>query len=261
MSAADTIAGRIDRLDLSLFDGIDSQSSDEDKTGWLAVQRCLRQSQDGYVYLEIGSHLGGSIQQHLVDPKCRTIYSIDKRPLEGPDDRGTWFRYDGNSTQRMLDNLRSIDAAQLRKVVCIDADASEVDPGRIETRPAFCFIDAEHTHTAALSDFGFCLSVCSEDAVIGFHDDWLLYPAISEILDGLERDGVPFRAFKLPGATFLIALRSAPVLEDEGFLALVGDGRRSIPFLRMKAFARRLVPQRLRPYARKVGNGILRSGS
>ena len=258
MAGNKTIDERVDSLDLSLFEKVDTESSDGDKTGWLATQRCLRKAGDGYVYLEIGSHLGGSVQQHLIDPKCRVIYSIDKRPLEQPDDRGMSFRYDGNSTERMLDNLRAVDATQLPKVVCIDSDASDVDPSRIEKRPEFCFIDAEHTHRAVLSDFAFCMRICSDNAVIGFHDDWLMYPAFADILDGLEREGIPFRAFKLPGATFMIALRAAPVLDDEGFMALAGDGRRFIRNKRLKAFARKLVPPQLLPLARKVGNRILR---
>ncbi len=92
MNVADgDIAVRIESLDVSLFDAVPSQSTIGDRQAWLAVQRSLRQ-QSEYVYLEIGSHLGGSIQQHLVDPRCRKIVSIDRRPLSQPDDRGQALR-------------------------------------------------------------------------------------------------------------------------------------------------------------------------
>lgn len=74
------VDSRIDRLDLSLFDAVETQSCDGDQLAWLAIQRSLR-SVGGYTYLEIGSHLGGSLQQHVVDPKCNWIVSIDRRPV------------------------------------------------------------------------------------------------------------------------------------------------------------------------------------
>src|SRR4051794_16482548 len=94
--------GRLERLDLSLFEAIPSESYPGDRRSWLALQHAVRRAPAGYTYLEIGSHLGGSLQQHLVDPRCRRIFSIDKRPLVQPDDRGVVWHYDGNSTARML---------------------------------------------------------------------------------------------------------------------------------------------------------------
>lgn len=124
------IAARIESLDVSLFEAVSSQSDAGDRRAWLAVQRSVRRKLE-YVYLEIGSHLGGSIQQHLVDPRCREIISIDKRPLSQPDDRGQFFAYEGNSTARMLDNLRGVSAAQVEKIRCFDADARDIDPSTI----------------------------------------------------------------------------------------------------------------------------------
>lgn len=67
-------------LDLELFAVIPSQSTDDDKRSLLAVQRRTRELAGNYSYLEIGSYLGGSIQPHLLDSKCKSIWSIDKRP-------------------------------------------------------------------------------------------------------------------------------------------------------------------------------------
>ena len=78
----------IKTLDLGLFEKISSQSSDDDKQSLLACQLATRELAGAYHYLEIGSYLGGSIQPHLLDRHCAKIYSIDKRPLNQPDERG-----------------------------------------------------------------------------------------------------------------------------------------------------------------------------
>src|SRR5687768_4646160 len=113
----DAFDARLAAADLTLFAAIPSQSSAADRRSWLAVQRAVRRSPGGYAYLEIGSHLGGSLQPHLLDPLCRRIYSIDKRPAVQADDRGGTYHYAGNSTDRMLANLRRVDPAGLDKLV------------------------------------------------------------------------------------------------------------------------------------------------
>lgn len=71
---------RINKLDLSLYNSILSSTSTGCKRSLLAVQRVTAKKHKKYAYLEIGSHLGGTIQPHLVDDRCRRIYSIDPRP-------------------------------------------------------------------------------------------------------------------------------------------------------------------------------------
>lgn len=252
---AGNIADRIESLDLSLFDSIETQSSDGDRLAWLAVQRAMRQP-SGYVYLEIGSHLGGSLQQHLADPLCRGIVSIDKRPLSQPDDRGKVYHYEGNSTARMLDNLRRIAPEQLGKVTCFDADASEIDPQKIELPPTFCFIDGEHTEPAVLSDFEFCLKVCADDAAICFHDDKIIHPALGSILSSLRTRGIPFTARKLTGVTFGIFLRKCPVAHDPYVLSHSTD---AALWLRLQRL-RQCVPGWLRPLARRLVRVFKRQG-
>jgi hypothetical protein len=248
-----TFEQRIARLDLSLFDAIDSQSDAGDRSSWLAFQRQVRRAHGSYAYLEIGSHLGGSIQPHLLDPQCRTIYSIDKRPLEPPDDRGQTFRYEGNSTARMLALLRALDPDHPEltgKIVCFDADARDIDPARITDPPDLCFIDGEHTRAAVLSDFAFCQRVCAPRAVICFHDDWILYPALAEILRSLKRQGIPVRALKLRGSTFAILLGTTALPDDPFLRAIAVDGRRFILRMRVRRIAKRLLPAPLLPVVR-----------
>ncbi len=204
-----SIEERITARDLSLFDAISSQSVKGDRIAWLKLQNGVRQHFGNYTYLEIGSHLGGSIQNHLIDSRCQRIISIDKRPPRQPDDRGQYYDYENNSTQRMLDNLRAISPAGIEKITCIDSDASQVDVQQLEDRPHLTFIDGEHTQRAVRSDFSFCLSASRPDGIIALHDDNVVWPAIQTLCDDLTRSGKNFRSIKLGGSTFAFFLGEA----------------------------------------------------
>ena len=138
----------------------------------------MRSACDSYCYLEIGSYLGGSIQPHLLDPKCASIISIDKRTEEQVDDYGTVTRYEGNSTERMMAELQEIDPNASGRIVCFDSNASEVEAESLPCTPDLCLIDGLHTTPAVLSDFAFCFEVCSPNAVIAFHDDLTITTAL-----------------------------------------------------------------------------------
>jgi Methyltransferase domain len=247
----DNFTRQLESLDLSLFKGVGTQSSDGDRRSWLAVQRSVRKP-SGYTYLEIGSYLGGSLQQHLVDPWCRQIISIDNRPASPPDDRGEGFHYVDNSTARMLDNLRRVAPDQLSKVICYDVDAKEIDPRAIPGLPEFCFIDGEHTHAAVLSDFEFCLSVCAPNAAICFHDDYIVYKALEIALNTLRRRDIPFTARKLDGVTFGIFLRDCVAANDPYLRGSSQDAVRWIRGQRLRA----LLPGRLRSALRSLRSGL-----
>lgn len=203
------IATRVKQRDLTLFDKIPSQSVVGDREAWLQLQEALRSRSEGYVYLEIGSHLGGSIQNHLIDPQCRKIISIDKRPPRQPDDRGQVYEYENNSTERMLKNLREISETDVAKIDCLDSDAADVAPEQISQPPNLCFIDGEHTRKAALSDFRFCLSVCHPDGIIALHDDAIIWPALDDMRAELRSRGHDFQTIKLGGSTFAFLLGTA----------------------------------------------------
>lgn len=238
----------IARLGCDLFDvRIFGHSSDDDRRSWLALQRAVRDSNAQFAYLEIGSYLGGSIQQYLLDPKCSRVFSIDNRPADTPDARGEDLRYRDNSLQSMLDGLRAIAPDQLHKLMCFDADAGDVDPASIVEAPALCFIDGEHTEGAVISDFRFCVNVCAPDAVIYFHDDSLIRPAIRDCLRFLTHRKRPCIAYKLPGATFAIALDGSPVNKDPRIREMSVDGRRWIASMEFTKSARRWVPSVIRP--------------
>lgn len=213
---------RIDALDLTLFDSIPSQTSDGDRRSLLAVQRAIARARGTYDYLEIGSHLGGSIQPHLADDRCTAIYSIDPRPAQQPDDRTPGFvaTYENNSSQRMLDNLTRIGSGDVGKIVCVDRDASQIDPSTITRRPDLVFIDGEHTQSAALSDFRFSEGVVRANGAILFHDFAIVFPAVRAICRDLARQRRAHLALMLEDQVFGIFFDPTIVSSDSYLAAL-----------------------------------------
>ena len=197
---------RLATLDTSLFAAIPCQLYEDDRRSLLAIQYALRDRTPRYRYLEIGSYLGGSLQPHLMDPRCDRIYSIDKRPPRPPDDRGMRVEYPENTTDAMLANLARIDAGARAKVVTFETEAARVERTAIDPRPGLCFIDGEHTEAAVLADFAFCRAVASPEAVICFHDCNIIFSALVKILDQLTADGTGFEAYALPSYVFVIEL-------------------------------------------------------
>ncbi len=206
------IEDRIEGLDLRLFERIPSQTSQGCRKSLLAVQRAVRRRGE-YVYLEIGSHLGGSLQPHVLDPRCKRIYSIDPRPAVQPDNRGTEYVYADNSTERMLENLGQL-SGDVGKIVCFDARARDVDPRSIDPLPHILFIDGEHTTAAALSDFEFCRRAAAAEAVILFHDAGVIAPALKSITGGLRREGARFATAKLGGSVWALTLGNSRLPDD-----------------------------------------------
>ncbi|HEV7699968.1 MAG TPA: class I SAM-dependent methyltransferase [Pyrinomonadaceae bacterium] len=210
MQTLDPFETAIRDLDRGLFAKIASQSTDNDKRSLLACQLAVREFRSSYRYLEIGSYLGGSIQPHLLDPRCRQIYSIDKRPPVQPDERGIDFVYADNSTARMLENLREV-SADVEKITTIDGDCRSLDPQAVDQKVDLCFIDGEHTDAAVIADFQFCLQVLDPDGAIVFHDAQITYNGIASCVKQLQEAECPFRAYILPDIVFVIELRNSPI--------------------------------------------------
>ena len=204
-----TLDERISSLDTTLFAAIPSQTTEDDRRSLLLLQDCVR-DRSKYVYLEIGSHLGGTIQPYFVDPICKLIYSIDKRPELQPDERGKLYRYNNNSTERMLSNLsQAFPSIAEKKIINFDSDARELEPSKIIEKPNLCFIDGEHTNRAVISDFMFCLQVCHPDAIIAFHDVGFIFKGIKIIKKYLAKNSIQFQGFKLGGSVYAILLNEA----------------------------------------------------
>ncbi len=234
----------VDALDVSLFDRIPSQTTRDDRRSLLAIQSAVARHFGHYCYLEIGSHLGGSIQPHLLDPRCRRIYSIDLRPATQRDNRGGLYHYPDNSTERMLARLREVTVDGLGKFRTFDLDARELDPGRIEEPPQLCFIDAQHTTEAVLSDFIFCRRVCHPQGAICFHDANVVWWALWRIVRRLRRERAGCTTIALPGSVVVIALPGSPLLGDATTRSMKRSGSRVLLKAALHDLYRRVAPRR-----------------
>jgi hypothetical protein len=157
------------------------------------------------VYLEIGSYIGGTLVPHLIDPLCRHVFSIDKRPITQLDERGVFFDYKGNSTQNMLNTLKAhVPASALLKLTTYDSDVSDLSSDEIPLKVNFAFIDAEHTNVAVFRDFISTKRFLTDPCMVGFHDSNLTFDAVQNIECLLRYEGVKFKSFFLPDSVFVI---------------------------------------------------------
>lgn len=238
------LSTRIEQLDTTLFNRVFSETSVGDRRALLAVQRAVRRAHGRYAYLEIGSHLGGTIQPHLADDRCSRIYSIDPRPAQTPDDRLTRpvVHYEDNSSESMLRLLAAAGLGDVRKIVCIELDASQIDPGRIEQSPLIAFIDGEHTNRAVLSDFEFCSRIISADGVILFHDFLLTYEAILAACGKLRKTGAVHFPVRLADNVFAIFFDRDLLVSDSYLSGLWKSTGRSLFPYRVKAWLKQVLP-------------------
>ena len=110
----------------------------------------------------------------------------------------------------MLTNLNTVfPFVGAEKLTTFDCDACEVDAVEIAEKPNICFIDGEHTNTAVCSDFNFCLKVCHPNAIIAFHDTYLVFKGIEEIKNYLRSKSIKFQGFMLAGCIYAILLNEA----------------------------------------------------
>jgi len=169
-------------MNLDLFRWIPSQTTDEDKTALLTARDVIAELVKNYCYLEIGSHLGGSLQPHIVDKRCATIFSIDPRPQEQPDERknGT-YKYSGNSTARMLNNLKNIPNANISKLITFEKSSWELSSGDVSKKIDLAFVDGEHTNAAVLQDFHAVRTMLKDASILAFHDCFVTPLAIMQI--------------------------------------------------------------------------------
>jgi hypothetical protein len=166
----ETFAARLESLDLSLFEAIPTQTTREDRRVLLAVQRYFHR-RGAYSYLEVGSHLGGSLQSFFLDPRCTRLTSIDLRPEMQEDPRlGGTYRYGGNSTARMLELLARLDPRGLERLTTHDLDLTGYMRLTSGTGADLVFLDAEHTPQAMLADLAQALALVPSPRIILMHD-------------------------------------------------------------------------------------------
>jgi hypothetical protein len=204
---------RLESLDLSLFDHVPSQTTPEDRASLLALHNACRQCHGTFRYLEIGSHLGGSLQALVADPRCTGIISIDSRPPTQPDARFGIATYPDNRTERMLDLLREVPGADLGKLRTFDASTEDLDASALGEPAALCFIDGEHTDDAALRDARFCRQVVGDDGALAFHDFRRVHGAIRAFAGALDPGS--YTAYRLESSVLVIELGEPRLLTSD----------------------------------------------
>lgn len=189
------------------FASIPSETTPRDRRSLVALQRAVRRASGVYNYLEIGSHLGGTLQPFALDPQCALLWSIDHRPSSQPDERGIRWPYPANTTSRMVANLRRLDAAIGDRLRCIESSTAHLDPAALDARPQLLFVDGEHTDHAVKLDGEFCRQVGDpQGSVIAFHDAHIVYRGLAALFDEWERADLTFTAFVLPDCVMAVAL-------------------------------------------------------
>jgi hypothetical protein len=146
------------------------------------------------------------------------------------------------------------------KLVCFDSTASEVAFQEIEVAPELCFIDGEHTAAAVMSGFAFCRRVCAPDAIIYFHDDWVICSALRQILRELRRKEIRHRAVKLPGCTFAILLGESSRLAFDSLRGMSANGSRHLRRLHFRQTLKTHLPSFALRLIRSA-SGVLRSAA
>lgn len=207
--------GMIETLDIAVFQ-IKTESTLSDRKSFLRVQNFARSVLGQYVYLEIGSHLGGSLVPHLMDPACRAVISVDPRPKAQPDERAQIFHYPENSAARMISVLSDyVPSAAMAKLTTIDSDVSDVRADAVDSKATLALIDGEHTTRACFSDFVGVLPLMKPDCIVSFHDANLIADAIVNAERFLDHLGIAHETVILPDTVAVIGLgRLASAVRD-----------------------------------------------
>jgi hypothetical protein len=203
------------RLDTNVFK-IESQSSEADKVSFLRLQAVVSETVSQYVYLEIGSHMGGTLLPYLLDPNCHKVISIDLRPQSQKDERARRFYYAPDAEGEMLARLKEAagDLA-LTKVSTFDCDIKDVDPKALPT-VHIALVDGEHTNTACFSDADCLLNVVNSDSIVVFHDANLVIDAILNFERMLSRMKLKHFLLFLPHCVAAIGLgKMAETVRDK----------------------------------------------
>lgn len=209
------IEDQIAALNTQLFAFIASGTTYDDRRSLLAIHNGIA-ARGRFSYLEIGSHLGGTLQVLLADPRCVQVVSIDPRSQWQPDDRlpVDGYQYSGNGNERMLRHLEAVPGADLSKLKMVEESAENLAATQFD-RPDFCFVDGEHTYRGALRDARFCRSVIRGAGIIAFHDSHVIQSALLAFLRETER---PHRAYPLRSSVFVVELGGTPTLLTDPYV-------------------------------------------
>jgi hypothetical protein len=208
--------------DIRMYELVPSQTSPGDRRSLLELQRMVREKHGTYVYLEIGSFLGGTLTPFCIDEACRAIYSVDARVVTAPNEGSCLTSdYGSHTSLAMRQRLAAATGFDSSKLLCLDSDMRNVAEDALPQKPHLVFIDGEHTNTAVFSDFVAVEKFLAADAVIAFHDYWCVEGGVQRCLEHLRERGNRFSAVKLEGEVFAVFLDGRMPLKSDyvrGFL-------------------------------------------
>lgn len=216
MLTSDQALGMIETLDIAVFQ-VETHSTLDDRASFLRVQALARSVFGRYIYLEVGSHVGGSLFPHLIDPACEAAVSVDPRPATLPDERAELIPYPENSTARMIAILSErLPPSAMAKLTTIESDVSDVHPEAVEPKATLTFIDGVHTNTSCFSDFVGVLQLMKPDCIVCFHDANLIADAIINAERFLDHLGVAHEMVILPDTVAVMGLgKLASAVQDQ----------------------------------------------
>jgi hypothetical protein len=216
--AVEELVARIDAFDVELFDPVEAQLPNADRRALLALHAAVAASRGSFAYLEIGSYRGGSLQAVMQDPRCSCVMSIDPRTTVTPDTRGT-YTYEDNTTARMRQLLSSLPAVDMDKLTTFDLTTDGIKQRDLPCRPAYCFVDGQHTHDAVIRDGRFCIEALNGQGVIAFHDSNIVEAGIRRFVK--ENWGAISHAMALPGSIFAVELGREGILREDAIERLL----------------------------------------
>lgn len=166
---------------------LSAQISSNDSSTLISVKEFVAKLKP-YIYLEIGSYLGGSLHWHLHESRCLQAISVDQRSTNKiKDERVIDYAYTV-TTQDMLNALKA-NNVPTDKLNCIDGTVDDVST---EINADLVFIDGEHTNEASYHDATRCLMLTNKSCILLFHDDWIVYQGIEKFAEYLESTGKKF---------------------------------------------------------------------
>ena len=94
-------------LQIKKFFPIPSQTSQEDKIVILKINNLISSKIKNFIYIEIGSYLGGSLTPFLINNNCKKVISIDHRNQILDDERNENWSYEKITEIMMYKKLRN----------------------------------------------------------------------------------------------------------------------------------------------------------
>ncbi len=177
---------------INKFFPIPSQTSLNDKIIIFRINKLLNRKVKNFVYLEIGSYLGGSLTPFLSNKNCKKIISIDHRNQILEDERSEKWSYEKISENMMIKNLKD-NKFNTSKLDTFNGDVSSY---KSKVYCDIVFIDGIHTDKNTFSDFLYVMDKVKKNSIIMFHDSDVIHKALILINEFLKKNNYIYKILK-----------------------------------------------------------------